>query len=93
MTRGRAPLRAVAADGWTPLRAGEARGRRAAATHPPFPPSSPCCSEHARGIPGKAQLFINAFARALEVIPRQLADNSGFDATGAHRRRGPVALA
>ncbi|KAL4458807.1 hypothetical protein ABPG75_013672 [Micractinium tetrahymenae] len=37
--------------------------------------------EHARGIPGKAQLFINAFARALEVIPRQLADNSGFDAT------------
>ena len=37
--------------------------------------------EHARAIPGKAQLFINAFARALEVIPRQLAANSGFDAT------------
>jgi T-complex protein 1 subunit eta len=37
--------------------------------------------DHARTIPGKSQLFINAFARALEVIPRQLADNAGFDAT------------
>lgn len=37
--------------------------------------------EHARSIAGKSQLFINAFARAFEVIPRQLADNSGFDAT------------
>ncbi|KAL4535128.1 hypothetical protein Ndes2437A_g05865 [Nannochloris sp. 'desiccata'] len=37
--------------------------------------------DHARSIPGKNQLFINAFARALEVIPRQLADNAGFDAT------------
>lgn len=37
--------------------------------------------EHAHGIPGKAQMFIIAFAKALEVIPRQLADNSGFDAT------------
>lgn len=37
--------------------------------------------DHARSIPGKSQLFINAFARALEVIPRQLADNAGFDAT------------
>ena len=37
--------------------------------------------DHARGIAGKGQLFINAFARALEVIPRQLCDNSGFDAT------------
>jgi chaperonin GroEL (HSP60 family) len=34
-----------------------------------------------RYIPGKGQLFINAFAKALEVIPRQLCDNSGFDAT------------
>lgn len=32
-------------------------------------------------IAGKAQLFTAAFARALEVIPRQLCDNSGFDAT------------
>lgn len=30
---------------------------------------------------GKAQLVIAAFAHALEVIPRQLAQNSGFDAT------------
>lgn len=37
--------------------------------------------EYARTIPGKNQLFVNAFARALEVIPRQLADNAGFDAT------------
>jgi T-complex protein 1 subunit eta len=32
-------------------------------------------------IAGKGQLFTAAFARALEVIPRQLCDNSGFDAT------------
>lgn len=37
--------------------------------------------DHARSIPGKAQLFINSFAKALEVIPRQLCDNAGFDAT------------
>lgn len=37
--------------------------------------------DHARSIPGKSQLFINAFAKALEVIPRQLCDNAGFDAT------------
>ena len=37
--------------------------------------------EHARSIAGKSQLFINAYAKALEVIPRQLCDNSGFDAT------------
>ena len=36
---------------------------------------------HARTVAGKSQLFINAFAKALEVIPRQLCDNSGFDAT------------
>lgn len=36
---------------------------------------------YARGIAGKAQLFINAYAKALEVIPRQLCDNAGFDAT------------
>ena len=36
---------------------------------------------HASGIAGKGQLFMMAFAKALEVIPRQLADNSGFDAT------------
>lgn len=37
--------------------------------------------DHAHGIAGKAQMFMIAFAKALEVIPRQLADNSGFDAT------------
>jgi hypothetical protein len=42
----------------------------------------PCNRDYAQSIPGKSQLFITAFARALEVIPRQLADNSGFDATG-----------
>ncbi|KAK3276883.1 T-complex protein 1 subunit eta [Cymbomonas tetramitiformis] len=37
--------------------------------------------DHARSIAGKSQLFINAYAKALEIIPRQLCDNSGFDAT------------
>lgn len=39
-----------------------------------------------RSIAGKAQLFINAYARALEVIPRQLCDNAGFDATDVLNR-------
>lgn len=37
--------------------------------------------DHARTIAGKSQLFINSFAKALEVVPRQLCDNAGFDAT------------
>jgi len=37
--------------------------------------------EHARSIDGKLQLVLLAYARALELIPRQLADNAGFDAT------------
>ena len=37
--------------------------------------------EHVRTIKGKQQLVINGFAKALEVIPRQLADNSGMDST------------
>jgi len=37
---------------------------------------------HARTVDGKEQLIISAFAKALEVIPRQLCDNAGFDATG-----------
>lgn len=36
---------------------------------------------HARTIYGKAQLIINSYAKALEVIPRQLSDNAGFDST------------
>jgi T-complex protein 1 subunit eta len=36
---------------------------------------------HARTIEGKQQLIMTGFAKALEVIPRQLCDNAGFDAT------------
>ena len=42
--------------------------------------------DYACSIPGKSQLFINAFARALEIIPKQLADNAGFDATDVLNR-------
>ncbi|KAF2747542.1 chaperonin Cpn60/TCP-1 [Sporormia fimetaria CBS 119925] len=34
-----------------------------------------------RDVPHKQQSIIKAFAKALEVIPRQLCDNAGFDAT------------
>lgn len=37
--------------------------------------------DYSRTIPGKVQLLIGAYAKALEVIPRQLCDNAGFDAT------------
>lgn len=37
--------------------------------------------EHVRTITGKEQLVINGFAKALETIPRQLAENSGMDST------------
>ncbi|CAA7407684.1 unnamed protein product [Spirodela intermedia] len=37
--------------------------------------------QHSRTIAGKSQLFINSYAKALEIIPRQLCDNAGFDAT------------
>ncbi|BFY97887.1 hypothetical protein BsWGS_00927 [Bradybaena similaris] len=37
--------------------------------------------EQSRSIQGKEQLLIAAYAKALEVIPRQLCDNAGFDAT------------
>lgn len=37
--------------------------------------------DYSRKIEGKQQLLVNAFAKALEVIPRQLAFNAGFDAT------------
>jgi T-complex protein 1 subunit eta len=37
--------------------------------------------EHSRTIDGKQQLVVAAFARAFELIPRQLADNAGFDST------------
>ncbi|KAN0015810.1 hypothetical protein ACTFIV_009642 [Dictyostelium citrinum] len=37
--------------------------------------------DYSLSIEGKKQLLINAFAKALEVIPRQIADNAGFDST------------
>lgn len=37
--------------------------------------------ECSRSIAGKQQLLVAAFARALEVIPRQLCENAGFDGT------------
>lgn len=37
--------------------------------------------DHVRTIRGKQQMVVSAFAKALEIIPRQLADNSGMDAT------------
>ncbi|KAL4178918.1 hypothetical protein AMTRI_Chr13g84600 [Amborella trichopoda] len=39
--------------------------------------------QHARTIVRKSQLFINSYAKALEIIPRQLCDKAGFDATDA----------
>ncbi|KAL7416704.1 chaperonin Cpn60/TCP-1 family [Mrakia frigida] len=36
---------------------------------------------HSRTIEGKQQLIIGALAKALEIIPRQICDNAGFDAT------------
>ncbi|CAG9461032.1 unnamed protein product [Pedinophyceae sp. YPF-701] len=42
--------------------------------------------EAARTIEGKAQMFVRAFSRAMEVIPRQLCDNAGFDATNVLNR-------
>lgn len=37
--------------------------------------------QHLRTVTGKHQLVMSSFAKALEAIPRQLADNSGMDAT------------
>lgn len=37
--------------------------------------------DHSRTIAGKEQLLIGCIAKALEIIPRQLCDNAGFDAT------------
>ena len=36
---------------------------------------------HALSIPGKLQMVMIAFAKALEVIPRQICDNAGLDST------------
>lgn len=37
--------------------------------------------EHVKTITGKHQLVVSAFAKALEIIPKQLSDNSGMDQT------------
>lgn len=37
--------------------------------------------DYAKSIAGKEQLFIALMAKSLEIIPRQLCDNAGFDAT------------
>ncbi|KAI8799602.1 chaperonin Cpn60/TCP-1 family [Cladochytrium replicatum] len=37
--------------------------------------------DFSRTVEGKQQMIIAAFAKALEIIPRQLCDNAGFDAT------------
>lgn len=37
--------------------------------------------KYALSIPGKQQLIISAFAKALEIIPRQICDNAGLDST------------
>ncbi|XP_044790372.2 T-complex protein 1 subunit eta-like [Bubalus bubalis] len=37
--------------------------------------------DYSRTIPGKQQLLVGAYAKALEIVPRQLCDNAGFDAT------------
>lgn len=37
--------------------------------------------KHALSIPGKLQLIMTAFAKALEIIPRQICDNAGLDST------------
>lgn len=42
--------------------------------------------DYSRTIAGKEQLLIGAYAKALEVIPRQLCDNAGFDATAILNR-------
>jgi len=41
---------------------------------------------HSRTILGKQQLIMNAYARAFEVIPRQLAENAGIDSTDVLNR-------
>jgi len=37
--------------------------------------------DYAKTIKSKVQLIVSAYAKSLEIIPRQLAENAGFDAT------------
>jgi T-complex protein 1 subunit eta len=41
---------------------------------------------HSRTIAGKQQLIMNSFAKALEIIPRQLSENAGLDSTDIMNR-------
>lgn len=47
----------------------------------PAPQVSRHLKDTSKTIEGKQQLMMAAFAKALELIPRQLADNAGFDST------------
>ena len=42
--------------------------------------------DYSRTVAGKEQLIIAAVAKSLEVIPRQLCDNAGFDSTNILNR-------
>ena len=42
--------------------------------------------DYSRTVAGKEQLIIAAVAKSLEIIPRQLCDNAGFDATNILNR-------
>ncbi len=42
--------------------------------------------DYARTVAGKEQLIVTAVAKALEIIPRQLCDNAGFDSTNILNR-------
>ena len=42
--------------------------------------------DHSKTIVGKQQLIMNAFARALEIIPRCLSENAGIDSTDVLNR-------
>ena len=61
---------------------------------PPLPPGggaiemelSKYLRDYSRTVAGKEQLIIAAVARALEVIPRQLCENAGFDSTNILNR-------
>lgn len=41
---------------------------------------------YSRTIPGKQELLIGAYAKTLEITPRQLCDNADFDATNILNR-------
>ncbi len=42
--------------------------------------------DYSRTVAGKEQLIIAAMAKSLEVIPRQLCENAGFDSTNILNR-------